>query len=163
MTDSHCMRPPQNVMLLLLILPTLSFIGLHAFPIYYLIILVLLHWTTFASLCFSYLIIQQWTPEGSLNIDPKSNPHERHKRHSCNSCTVAACCPVLQCSHVLHRWIHIYSSITSAKVGPTFVAASTAASSFSSSATTSTCPSLEARCRAFRPFWNTRNIFSTLV
>lgn len=37
--------------------------------------------------------------------------------------------------------------------GLTFVAESTSASSFSSSATTSTCPSLEARWRAFRPFW----------
>lgn len=35
----------------------------------------------------------------------------------------------------------------------TLVAASTVASSFSSSATTSTWPSLEARWRAFRPFW----------
>lgn len=133
---------------MLLILPTLFLIGLHAFPTYqlkcYYTELHLRH-------CFfSYLIIQQQSPEGSSNIDLILNPNKR--LHNYNSYTVAACCPVLQCSHVLHCWIHTYSSITSAEVGPTFVAASTAASSFSSSATTSTCPSFEARCRAFRPF-----------
>lgn len=39
------------------------------------------------------------------------------------------------------------------RVGRTLVAASTLASSFSNSATTSTWPSLEARWRAFNPFW----------
>lgn len=74
--------------------------------------------------------------------------------------------PVWTCSQeqrtpcdIKHRHKHLLKLCVCVCVKLTLVAASTLAPSLSSSATTSTCPSLDARCNAFNPFWNTQHKF----